>query len=1042
MASSSIAARITDVLRFLAAGDCHAVLAIGPSATTNEIKKAYLTACRKFHPDKCSDDRATQAFQAVLEAYEVLSGTRPMQPLDPAPPQPPPPPPPPPPPEPEPKEMCAVCYEDVCPGAQGTRSLPCSAAHGCRSHFHSICIDTWLRRKRDCPLCKRPVPYCAADSRQSVPPPPTRPVEQDYYNEPPWHMDNDDDDEEEWPDSDSDDWPLDEDAYEADMEEYLEAYEEWFALHGAVWEAEQAASRAQRQAEREAEEAVREAEREQREAVRAETRPWADARSEEARRWAADQADGVAAWQSMQEAAQVAWSAQVRAEITTASSASSGGEAAFRSLLDSVLAWRATRLAMATSWLEQRASVASLWQATSAHAVAEFLQAHAGANVEPIRRRLMVQVASEAQACVTAAIERCTSKDQEAALTARMQYAHGLAGMLARAVVIGWRDVQLAVNAATEAEENRGIDAWEAAQRADMAVQQEQLRALAAPPTSLPTASASVGGGATPATSSASVGGGGSAARAAVVQRIACVAGEAERWRQQQLSQSRDWASATSARHVRSSSTRVDQAVRMCAHLLGRLEGDLALKAAHSLVCRYELSLPEACRATAGRVQARVCGALQRVASAVEQGAHSAVVSAAEMLVLRSEAKWQNALGERCAQMRAEQHAWSSSESQVVEQWARGQLVAADGRIAAARQAAERRSMRASDWSMKSDAVKEWRILFRIADEPAIADGAGGVKAAADTWLAEGRAATAAWRQRCLDALQEQLVRWRDEAAELERGFVYEVMESAVGESPPPEVARAWSKEGGGGKPVVQAAAAATERLRARAEEAAVAVAEGVKQAVREADFAREATAQAAVERAYMAAEEARQRAKAAAADLPSEGARDGCGGWSDGSAKGGGLGGRLGRLGANASLPAAAPDRKRMADALGSFRKRPAHHHPAHHHSAPPHPAPPHPAPPHPAPPHPAPHSWAGGAAAAVLGSTPPSARPSSVAFGSSPRTVASSGPATATAAGPAAPSRLTSTAAMVGRSMGGMGARSNSFKAPLLGSLHKRGR
>lgn len=45
---------------------------------------------------------------------------------------------------------CAVCLDDFVAGDE-LRSLPC--AH----HFHVACIDPWLARKPDCPLCKAPI---------------------------------------------------------------------------------------------------------------------------------------------------------------------------------------------------------------------------------------------------------------------------------------------------------------------------------------------------------------------------------------------------------------------------------------------------------------------------------------------------------------------------------------------------------------------------------------------------------------------------------------------------------------------------------------------------------------------------------------------------------------------------------------------------------------------------------------------------------------------------------------------------------------------
>ena len=50
----------------------YAVLGLARGASEGEIKKAYHRACLAVHPDKCEDARATQAFQAVQRAFDVL----------------------------------------------------------------------------------------------------------------------------------------------------------------------------------------------------------------------------------------------------------------------------------------------------------------------------------------------------------------------------------------------------------------------------------------------------------------------------------------------------------------------------------------------------------------------------------------------------------------------------------------------------------------------------------------------------------------------------------------------------------------------------------------------------------------------------------------------------------------------------------------------------------------------------------------------------------------------------------------------------------
>jgi hypothetical protein len=45
---------------------------------------------------------------------------------------------------------CSICYEAI--PAVELKTL------GCHHPFHTACINTWLRRKRNCPLCRRAVP--------------------------------------------------------------------------------------------------------------------------------------------------------------------------------------------------------------------------------------------------------------------------------------------------------------------------------------------------------------------------------------------------------------------------------------------------------------------------------------------------------------------------------------------------------------------------------------------------------------------------------------------------------------------------------------------------------------------------------------------------------------------------------------------------------------------------------------------------------------------------------------------------------------------
>lgn len=44
---------------------------------------------------------------------------------------------------------CCICQEDYCVGDE-QRVLPCDARH----KFHVGCIDTWLKMKGECPVCR------------------------------------------------------------------------------------------------------------------------------------------------------------------------------------------------------------------------------------------------------------------------------------------------------------------------------------------------------------------------------------------------------------------------------------------------------------------------------------------------------------------------------------------------------------------------------------------------------------------------------------------------------------------------------------------------------------------------------------------------------------------------------------------------------------------------------------------------------------------------------------------------------------------------
>ena len=52
------------------------VLGLTPTATRDDVRKAYLTISKRCHPDKCTDpgaiDRKTKEFQKLREAYDEL----------------------------------------------------------------------------------------------------------------------------------------------------------------------------------------------------------------------------------------------------------------------------------------------------------------------------------------------------------------------------------------------------------------------------------------------------------------------------------------------------------------------------------------------------------------------------------------------------------------------------------------------------------------------------------------------------------------------------------------------------------------------------------------------------------------------------------------------------------------------------------------------------------------------------------------------------------------------------------------------------------
>jgi hypothetical protein len=46
---------------------------------------------------------------------------------------------------------CAVCLEAFCAGDR------CKVLPGCEHGFHAVCVDSWLRKSRRCPICRAEV---------------------------------------------------------------------------------------------------------------------------------------------------------------------------------------------------------------------------------------------------------------------------------------------------------------------------------------------------------------------------------------------------------------------------------------------------------------------------------------------------------------------------------------------------------------------------------------------------------------------------------------------------------------------------------------------------------------------------------------------------------------------------------------------------------------------------------------------------------------------------------------------------------------------
>ena len=52
--------------------DFYEILELKPNASEYDIKKAYYSLSKKYHPDKCKDDNATAKFQQINTAYQIL----------------------------------------------------------------------------------------------------------------------------------------------------------------------------------------------------------------------------------------------------------------------------------------------------------------------------------------------------------------------------------------------------------------------------------------------------------------------------------------------------------------------------------------------------------------------------------------------------------------------------------------------------------------------------------------------------------------------------------------------------------------------------------------------------------------------------------------------------------------------------------------------------------------------------------------------------------------------------------------------------------
>ena len=61
------------ISQILRSSNHYQVLGVSKSSSADEIKKAYRKLASKVHPDRCKEAKATEAFQKLSQAYQILS---------------------------------------------------------------------------------------------------------------------------------------------------------------------------------------------------------------------------------------------------------------------------------------------------------------------------------------------------------------------------------------------------------------------------------------------------------------------------------------------------------------------------------------------------------------------------------------------------------------------------------------------------------------------------------------------------------------------------------------------------------------------------------------------------------------------------------------------------------------------------------------------------------------------------------------------------------------------------------------------------------